>query len=463
MGFINVGYPHDRRKFKRRRISDLHGSPDLSLMKKDRVRQTLTKPTPRIYQKLELISLPPEILYNIFCYINIKENKLNLVNKNFYSLFTLEKMGSHYLKRLISLQFLINLNEKWEYLQPYTEKLIESFKIKKINTDCFKTFIKNYHVFMSVKCGLNHDIFKYKFGYELALHYYTQYFISNESRLINEQKNRHKYIKLQLKKLNDELSEYNQQRNDSEINFDELSRMANRLFEQDERPGQIQQEGGEGEEEDEEDAEDRNEEERNNETEDTIDLQLNYKTSNCMHPKFPKKFKNIGSMEKFQKVKRLVNELNFTYDDLNEVLINVLNSKLTLKHRCKVIHFLTRTYLDPNATKYQSKQKIKTNPLYIKDFNISTYILLKAFEILLDSRYDSKFESVVHELLTIYYQRHNAAIDNQAQEGGEEADRDIRRSQNQDHDAELWNFVKETKQTELFQILCGYSAPRFTL
>lgn len=437
MGFITVGKPYTQKKLQKRRLNSLRPEH------RDESQKQFIKPPlrrPKItYQKPELTSFPPEILYNIFCHVKMKDNNMNLVNKQLNQLLTVENMGFHYIQRLIRIQFIIDLNEEWDYLIPYIEKLINNFRKYKINSDCLNLFLDNCDVFNSIQYGLNHDIFKYKFAYEIDLHYYRQFFISNGSTLITERGNRFKYIKKQLKRLNYELLEFKRLQSNTEINFDELSRMANRLFNQEETNGEQSLEP--------EANEDQAFHNRGDEPE--VNLQLDYNSYNQTTPKFPKKFRNINSLDKFKKIKSLINGLNFTYEDLNVPFKGVLNSRLTLKHKCKVLLFLIKTYLDPNHTR--SKSKSKVNHLLIKDFKINLSIITRAFELLIESGYNQKFEAIVHEFLKVYYQTNGQ--EPLEQDGAEE----------QNDDTELWNFVKESKQPELFQLLCGYSAPNFSL
>lgn len=461
MGFISTGLCYDHRKWRKRRIQ----LPPESLKTKKLTFQNKNRSRP-IHDKLHLETLPPEILYNIFCHVNIKENNLPLVNKYFNELFTIERFGYHYTEKLIKSQFLVNLNKNWIYLIPYLEKLIENFNTLKINSVRLKNFLDNFELFCNVKYGLNHDVFKYKFGYEIPLKHYKKYLIASGSKLTDEANHRHKYIRFQIERLNKELSDYRRQQeerqeeqneqDEQEVDFDELSRMADRLFQNE--PGVNESEpatnqpepGTDPTTQTRENTEEDNGNNRNNGYELTSVLQLTHETIKQIRPKFPKKFKNINSMTKFHKIKVLLYELGFMYDDLNEVIMSVLNSKLTIKHKSKVIHFLLKTYLDPKNVKVKFTSNPTQNPLLIKSFILSQAIILRVFEVLIECNYDQKFQPLVHHLLEIFYGR---ALYQQLQEQPEIMVDDY----------ELWNLVKESKQSELFQILCQYSTPNFSL
>lgn len=133
-------------------------------------------------------------------------------------------------------------------------------------------------------------------------------------------------------------------------------------------------------------------------------------------PKFPSSFNNINSSRKYTTVKILMENLNFKFSNPNMVISTLLSNKLPSKRKSKIIKVILKCQL----------------------FQIDDTVILQSFHYLIHCKYNPDFESIVHKLLSVFYKSDNS-------------------------DGELWNFIKVSKEVDLFHILRGYSNPNFQL
>lgn len=134
----------------------------------------------------------------------------------------------------------------------------------------------------------------------------------------------------------------------------------------------------------------------------------------------------INTQEKFTKIKYLIDKLNFTFQNVSRSMINVMDSSIEFREKRRMLEF---------AYKEVMEQDSKT---------ITIPFVIRLLACLSDSKYNSKLEVLCHKVLRDFY-RYNLE------------------EQGESFDGEIWEFVKNCKETEMFQILCGYSNPTYLL
>ncbi|CAH6718364.1 hypothetical protein CLIB1444_01S05094 [[Candida] jaroonii] len=349
-------------------------------------------PRSEVKKITKLEEFPNEILLNIFSYINLKDNHLHLTNSKLNKLFSFENLGAYYIEKILSHQFVHHLNTRINRHYPKLDSLLKEYKERGLNsfevqeTDRILTLFKKYDQALDV------EVFRYQVAFQLTLDYFSNFFIIGLDDIEQERQRRSTYIDSKIKVLEAGLKA-------DVVDYDSMSRLAlisetQSLQEVNGNGPQIQTPGTE-------------------EAVETTEVGV-YKFGIPV-PKFPHSF-NIITPSKYTAIKILMTNLNFKFTHVNVVLENILDSKLPIKKKHKLIKTIIKNQV----------------------FTIEESTLIKAFEMLIDCKYAQDFEKIVHTLLELFYK-------------------------NDSSDGELWNYVKDTKEVELFHLLCGYANPNFIL
>lgn len=370
--------------------------------------------------KPTFIDLPPEILIKIFCHTKISGNNLAQTNKQLNRLLTMKSLGSHYIRNLIQTQFVSDLNKRILSILPSVNILLEEFRSRNLESlSCYKIFIKNLEYFSSHRYALSIKVFKYKFTKAVDIQFLSQYVLMDVKNIKEERHNRSKFLKNQIKTLKHELVENTRSEQENrDVDYDALSSLAENLFN-----GLEYTDDAGGSPAPEEDLPDEQS------TEDH-EVSTIYQ-SQLSTPYVESIYSSIDSMDTFMRVLHLIHNFGFRFQNLNEAIAGVAESKMQFKDKMKIIVYCFDNYIKKSDNDDQ------------KTYKVSVRVMMKLFDMLIGSHYNQKCERLVNSFLSHVYQ-------NEVNEDNE-------------IDSELWDYVKRSKEADLFQILCGYSTPNFAL
>lgn len=401
MGFITPGklYDPNRRCLmrprkeapknrKRRRILPVSTYVDDTVYVDETDQDEVLKSPIKKVTNLE--EFPNEILFNIFSYINLKENNLHLTNSRLNGLFTFENLGTHYIEKLLCNQFIHRLNTTITKYYQQLDSLLEQYKQKGISNFEVQETIRILTLFKKYDLALDVEVFRYQVAFQLTLDYFSNFFILGLDDIEQERTRRINFLESKIKALEAGLKS-------QEVDYESMSRLALILETQ-----SLQEANGGS---------------PPNETitETTEPSQTEIYKFGIPVPKFPNSF-SIITPSKYTAIKILMTNLNFKFTEVNTVLRNILDSKLPLKRKHKLIKTIIKNQV----------------------FTIEETTLIKAFQMLIECKYVQEFEKIVHTLLELFYKSDLS-------------------------DGELWSYVKDTKEVELFHLLCGYANPNFIL
>ncbi|EGV63950.1 hypothetical protein PSN45_003974 [Yamadazyma tenuis] len=373
-----------------------------------------------VEKTLQLTKLPIELLFNIFCYASVSENNLALVNRYFYKLFRPANLGLHYLQKFIQCRFVVDLNNKCTRILSDIDEMFEEFDSGSELREIFDPFKKSLNYIKTHQWGFNIDAFKYRFTYELDAEYFKQFCLISSKHISTEQAKRLRFIHNQLRLLQYQLQRWEsrqQHRHRYDWDFSEtilpLRHSTELLLTISEEPLAVLSE---------DDYENERAEIASGVPVSNIDAIYNSDFGAVVEEVYP----TINSMNQFHKVVVLIDALGMKFKDKNNFMITIIDGNLQFKDKTKILKYMHKTFF----------QKAENSP------SLSVSFILKLFQLLSSSSYDAKFEKVVHKFLRHFYGT-----------GDDLANFDL----------DLWNYIKEAKDSDLFQILCGYSTPSFTL
>lgn len=282
--------------------------------------------------------------------------------------------------------------------------------------------MQNLEYFNSHRYGLSIKIFKYKFIKSVDTSYFNQYVLMDPKNIKEERHNRSKFLKSQIKTLKRELIDSrSSELEHREVDYDALSLYAESLFNSVEQlenneaistPEEQQQEQQQPEDEEQEDC--------------------SIYRSQLITPYIESIYSSIDSMDTFMRVLNLVHNFGFKFRNLNEALIRIAESKMQFKDKIKIMMYCFENYI-----------KKRDDDEDQKNYKVSVQVITRLFDMLVGSHYNQKCEKLVNNYLSHVYQN-DVNDDNEI-------------------DTELWEYVKNSKEADLFQILCGYSTPNFSL
>lgn len=220
MGFIEPG-----RSLKKRKIKKIQHA----------------KVLPCIPQRKSILEkFPHEILYRIFVLTGLKENNLPVTNKYFNKLLSLNRNpeydtywpGKRILLDIVDIHFSYDLNQNINI--PKVKKKIQYYtsKIPDNDNENLRKLKEGIKVFEEILCVFSADLFNYKFISSdfLDLFDLTKSHALDYSVILEEIKERPKFIKEHDKALMKECKRLNVNIPESEDECDNMARMANQLF-----------------------------------------------------------------------------------------------------------------------------------------------------------------------------------------------------------------------------------------
>lgn len=220
MGFIQPGRSLKKRKIKKSQ------SPHVV---------QYVPPSKSILEKL-----PHELLYRIFVLTGLKENNLSLTNKYFNKLLSLNHRpidnkywpGKKILLDIVDIHFTYDLNQNINI--PKIRKKIQYYtsKIPGDGNENLRNLKEGIKVFEEISTALSADLFNYKFisSEFLDLFDLTKSHALEYSVILEEIKERPKFIRENDKALMKECKRLNVNIPESEDECDNMARMADRLF-----------------------------------------------------------------------------------------------------------------------------------------------------------------------------------------------------------------------------------------
>lgn len=220
MGFIEPG-----RSLKKRKIKKIHHAKVLQYI----------PPRKSILEKL-----PHEILYRIFVLTGLKDNNLPITNKYFNELLSFNRNpeydtywpGKRILLDIVDIHFSFDLNQNINI--PKVKKKIQYYegKIPDNENENLRKLKEGINAFEEILSVLSADLFNYKFISSdfLDLFDFTKSHALEYEVILEEIKERPKFIKEHDKALMKECKRLNVNIPESEDECDNMARMADQLF-----------------------------------------------------------------------------------------------------------------------------------------------------------------------------------------------------------------------------------------
>lgn len=220
MGFIEPG-----RSLKKRKIKKIHHAKVLQYI----------PPRKSILEKL-----PHEILYRIFVLTGLKDNNLPITNKYFNKILSFNRNpeydtywpGKRILLDIVDIHFSFDLNQNINI--PKVKKKIQYYdgKIPDNENENLRKLKEGINAFEEILSVLSADLFNYKFISSdfLDLFDFTKSHALEYEVILEEIKERPKFIKEHDKALMKECKRLNVNIPESEDECDNMARMADQLF-----------------------------------------------------------------------------------------------------------------------------------------------------------------------------------------------------------------------------------------
>ncbi|CAG87205.1 DEHA2D12958p [Debaryomyces hansenii CBS767] len=220
MGFIQPGRSLKKRKIKKSQSPHVvqYAPPNKSILEK----------------------FPHELLYRVFVLTGLKENNLSLTNKYFNKVLSLNSRriyntywpGKRILLDIVDIHFTYDLNQNINI--PKIKKKIQYYtsKIPGNGNENLRNLKEGIKVFEEISSALSADLFNYKFisSEFLDLFNLTKSHALEYNVILEEIKERPKFIKENDKALMKECKRMNVSIPESEDECDNMARMADQLF-----------------------------------------------------------------------------------------------------------------------------------------------------------------------------------------------------------------------------------------